>query len=218
MTKRRSPRVVLDITEDIIQSAVRANSSACVYADAIKAQVPNATRVSVDLATMAWTDPRAGVRYTYLTPDAARVSLFGFDRGVSPVPHELVLHRAVRVSAITQARSRAERRARRLAELESKAARGDLSATEKRALAVLKATPARPNKRGATAVADDGTVTGGRRPAQGGNAANRGVVRELLPANVRVFGARIANASDLDVLLDAARDEGRAQAERELKG
>lgn len=53
---------------------------------------------------------------------------------------------------------------------------------------------------------------GGQRPHQGGTPEARGVVKELLPANARVFGARIANLSDLDVLIDAARDEGRAQA------
>lgn len=214
--KRTSPRVTLDITDDIIRNAVRANSAACVIADTIKAQVPGAVRVSVDLATIAWTDPKAGVRYTYLTPDQARVALFAFDRGVTPPAQRLTLQRAVRVAPITRHPSRAEARAKRREVLEAKARAGaGLTPDESRALAKIRQTPPRPTMAGRAQLDDAGTVIGGGRPSQGGTRAARGVVRELLPANVRVFGARVANMSDLDVLLDAARDEGRAQALRE---
>jgi hypothetical protein len=209
MTKRKlsSPRPTLDIHQDLIDNATRSNSSACVYADAIKAQVPNATRVEVDLATMSWTDPKAGVRYTYLTPHDARLVLMAFDRGIRPMPHELQLRGAVRVRGIVTSPARAEKRARRLAELTQREAEGALSSIDRRALSNLRNAVERPTSIGRTAITDDGAVVGG--------AHIRGEKRErLLPSNARVFGASLANASGeaFDALLEAARQQGRAEA------
>jgi hypothetical protein len=60
-------------------------------ADAVYAAVPGAKSVSVDLATIRWTDPEKGVRYTYLTPRPAQLALLDFDEGrkIEPFRFEL---------------------------------------------------------------------------------------------------------------------------------
>lgn len=78
---RPSPKVDLQVTEDIITKAVRADSTSCMIADAVKAQVPGAKFVTVDLQSIRWTDPVKGLRYTYLTPSNAQGALVMFDQG-----------------------------------------------------------------------------------------------------------------------------------------
>lgn len=51
-------------------------------ADALKATLPHATHVMVDLATIRYTDREKGVRYTYLTPASAQQALLCFDQGM----------------------------------------------------------------------------------------------------------------------------------------
>ncbi len=79
---RPSPRVTIEVTEDLITNAVRADSTSCMIADAIKAQVPGATHVAVDLQSIRWSDPAKGLRYVYLTPTNAQGALVMFDQGL----------------------------------------------------------------------------------------------------------------------------------------
>jgi len=59
--------------------------------------VPNARRVSVDLATIRFTDPSSGVRYVYLTPARGQAVLANFDLGVKPHPMDLPLGKPAQI-------------------------------------------------------------------------------------------------------------------------
>lgn len=73
--------IVLDVTAEIITNAVQRDSSHCAIADALKAAVPTARSVAVDLQTIRFTDPDSGRRYIYLTPEWAQNFLLDFDQG-----------------------------------------------------------------------------------------------------------------------------------------
>jgi len=62
-------------------------------AEAIKIARPGAKSISVDLATIRYTNAEKGVRYTYLTPRIAQVQLVRFDQGKTPDPFEFQLRR-----------------------------------------------------------------------------------------------------------------------------
>ena len=82
MTKqRRRTRLTIEVTEADIATAVPKDSGHCAIADAIARQIPGASGVTVDLATIRWSDKAAGKRYTYLTPRTAQVLLLDFDNG-----------------------------------------------------------------------------------------------------------------------------------------
>ena len=87
----RAPRVKLVITEELIAAAVPRDSNHCMIADALKVARPDAKAVSVDLATIRFTDPEKGLRYTYMTPRIAQVCLVNFDREIKPVPFDFVI-------------------------------------------------------------------------------------------------------------------------------
>jgi hypothetical protein len=92
--KRPAPRVKFHITQTIIDTAVRHSSGHCMVADAIRANVPGASHISVDLQTIRWSEKARGLRYTYLTPRIAQDALVKFDRGLQPKPFELSLRGA----------------------------------------------------------------------------------------------------------------------------
>lgn len=98
MTSRRAqadgytaPRLRVAVTQDIIDSAVPKDSGHCMIAEAIAAAYPTATWISVDLATIRFTDEAAGYRYIYLTPRPAQAALLDFDQGVTPQPFHFVV-------------------------------------------------------------------------------------------------------------------------------
>lgn len=91
MKLKRSPRVTVSVTNKEITQSMQANSSHCMIADAIKRTIPTATAVSVDLATIRWSDPLKRLRYTYLTPRTAQFAILDFDHGVSPKPFDIKL-------------------------------------------------------------------------------------------------------------------------------
>lgn len=91
---RHGPRVSVKVTQDIIEAAVPRDSGHCMVADAVKATVPNARSVAVDLQTIRWSDPKLGRRFTYLTPRTAQVALINFDQGTRPEPFEFQLRNA----------------------------------------------------------------------------------------------------------------------------
>ena len=97
MTKQRKPagiRFSVRITEEIIDHAVPRDSRHCMIADGVRAGYPQASRVSVDLATIRLTDPTTRLRYTFLTPRVVQVALVNFDRGVKPAPFDFQLRGA----------------------------------------------------------------------------------------------------------------------------
>lgn len=87
----RSPRVQLDITEDLIAESTKRDSSHCMIAEAVKRAVPGARSVAVDLQTIRFTDPLKAQRYVYLTPRRAQVALVNFDQGKAPEPFQIQL-------------------------------------------------------------------------------------------------------------------------------
>jgi hypothetical protein len=76
----RIPTVNLTLTEELIRDAIPRDSSHCMWADAVKAAVPGARSVSVDLQTIRFTDPEKPLRYTFLTPRLAQSNLIDFDQ------------------------------------------------------------------------------------------------------------------------------------------
>ncbi len=79
-------RMAVSVTAEDIGAAVPKDSAHCMIADAIKRQLPHTRNVSVDLATIRWTDPSTGMRITYLTPGVAQERLLQFDEGVELEP------------------------------------------------------------------------------------------------------------------------------------
>ena len=90
----RGPKLTVKITPEIIERSKRANSKACMIAEAIKESFPEAKAVSVDLQTCRFTDHKRGLRYTYLTPRTGQKPLIDFDQGIHPEPFEMVLRNA----------------------------------------------------------------------------------------------------------------------------
>jgi hypothetical protein len=77
----RSPQMVVVVPQEIIDTAERSNSHTCMIADAISAMLPYTTKVTVDAATIRWTNPDKGVRYVFVTPIKVRTEIVQFDKG-----------------------------------------------------------------------------------------------------------------------------------------
>jgi len=86
---RRAPRLDFEVTQAHIDESTRRDSSHCMIADALRDAIPTATFISVDLATIRFTDEAAGYRYIYLTPGYAQKALLDFDQGQKPDPFRL---------------------------------------------------------------------------------------------------------------------------------
>ena len=91
---RRSPRIDVEITEEIIEIAIPRDSSHCMIADAVRVAVPEARNIAVDLATIRFTDPKTQQRYVYLTPRIGQLALIAFDSGEKPAPFRFKLRGA----------------------------------------------------------------------------------------------------------------------------
>jgi hypothetical protein len=117
--------IVFEVTEEIINHAVARSSGHCVIADAIRASVPDASYVSVDLQTIRFTDRARGKRYIYLTPAYAQRVLVDFDQGVKPAPFIGKLARPAQIVKVNQSR-RADAKTRGLpADLKKRVAKAD---------------------------------------------------------------------------------------------
>ena len=86
----RRDHLDLDVSQDIIDSSVRESSSHCMIADAVKAAIPEARFVSVDLQTIRWSQGEK--RYVVLTPRTGQLALLDFDQGINPVPFKIRLN------------------------------------------------------------------------------------------------------------------------------
>lgn len=96
-TRRASlRRLHIPITQEIINNAVQRDSSHCVIADAVRAAMPDVTRVTVDLQTIRFTLPD-GSRAVYLTPAHEQMLLVNFDQGVKPEPREMYLSHPIQI-------------------------------------------------------------------------------------------------------------------------
>jgi len=190
--KFSSPTLTAVITDEQWEKAVRSKSGGCLIADSIKSQYPQYTGVTVDMATIRFSDRALGVRYTYLTPGDAQHLLIGYDAGWPKIIDEVHLRKAVKVTPITRPKQETLDREGRLAELEEKAASGEeLTRYEKSSLTTLRNSASRPSARGPSEVKVDenrGTVVHGGAPAKQGKAHPN-----LLRGSDRHFGAKLAN-------------------------
>ena len=82
----KAPRFSLVVTDEMIEDAIPRDSSYCVFAEAVKAARPGAQKVAVDLQTIRFTDPKLGLRFTYLTPRPCQIAIINFDQGIRPEP------------------------------------------------------------------------------------------------------------------------------------
>ncbi len=87
----RAPQAEIKITEAAICEGTEHSSSHCMIAEAIRASVPHAKYISVDLQTIRFSNMEKGERYTYLTPRAAQIALVDFDQGTIPKPFNVML-------------------------------------------------------------------------------------------------------------------------------
>ena len=89
-----APRVRLEVTQEIIDTSCRADSSHCMVADAVRQAAPWARNITVDIQTIRFSDPERDVRYVYLTPRIAQLALLDFDAGIPSEPFSVVLQRS----------------------------------------------------------------------------------------------------------------------------
>ena len=91
-------RIDITVTEALIDAAIPLDSSHCMIADAIRATLPHARSIMVDLAAIRWSDPRVGKRYIYFTPGSVQDALLQFDYGVKPKPFRFTLRAPAQVT------------------------------------------------------------------------------------------------------------------------
>lgn len=192
--RKGSPTIVVKIASEAWERAKRSKSGACLIADSIKAQYPELTGATADMATCRVSDRKVGKRYTYLTPPIAQHLLLAFDQGWRQPTEEIVLKRAVKIDPILEARPRAGARSSRKAELAAKVADGTATRIERASLARMQnrdSMAPRPHTAGPTIVTGDNdhpiVVHNGRPIPQGKAHPN------LLRGTDRHFGARMAD-------------------------
>ncbi len=103
------PTGLIEVTQDLIDQAKRGDSSHCMIAEAIKAAIPTARAITVDLASIRYTDNKAGKRYLMLTPPTAQQHLLWFDQGDERLkPFSFKLPRASQTVKASGARRRGQ--------------------------------------------------------------------------------------------------------------
>jgi hypothetical protein len=85
-------RVTVSLTQQHIDESMQRNSSHCAGVAAIKAAIPDATFVSVDIATVRFS--RKGVRYTCLCPTVLQTFVCDYDQGNPVAPIQFTLKAA----------------------------------------------------------------------------------------------------------------------------
>lgn len=104
---RSTPRLTINVTQELIDKSTVKDSSHCMIAEAVKEAFPKARHVAVDLATIRFTDPGVGLRYIYLTPRHVQEALLDFDQGVKPEPFSLQIRAAQTLPSGTGKKGRA---------------------------------------------------------------------------------------------------------------
>lgn len=189
-------RVHLEVTQEIIDRAVRRDSTACVLADALKIAIPGGTRPLVDLQTISISVPERGLRYHWLTPRPAQRLLINFDQGAQLIPGTVDLrhgwttpidkHHQRRFGG-KDSKSRAERKQ----ELEQKEKAGMLNANEKRALKTMRDNDARAAQQ--PKHAPDRTLADGGRPPMASLSNSRGRRYGLRLTRLTEHGERLVD-------------------------
>jgi len=75
------PHPKIQILEEDINKACRRDHRNCMLVLAIKRQLPNVEKVTVDLMTIRFSDPEKGLRFVYHTPQSGKEALAHFDQG-----------------------------------------------------------------------------------------------------------------------------------------
>ncbi len=87
---KRLGRLSIQVTEDIINTALPANSGHCMASDAVKLAAESRGwkigKVLTDLQTIRFTDLKKKIRYICFTPRTVQVALLAFDQGQKPEP------------------------------------------------------------------------------------------------------------------------------------
>lgn len=198
--KFASPQLTLEILPEHREQAIKSSSGGCLVADAIKRQYPQFSAVSVDMATIRFTDRKRGERYTYLTPESAKLAILSFDQGWDYTPEGTITVRSavkitpIRSSGPGQAKQRAAARAKKLATLEAKDANGEeLTTIERRVLTQLrnpKPKAERPTSFGPSEIGENRET---RRPVvRGGDQIPLSNNPNDLRGHNRHFGARLS--------------------------
>jgi len=86
-----APNLRISVTQAHIDDAIPKDSGHCMIADAVAVALPGSARRLIDLQTIRVTDPKRGLRYTYLTPRIAQEALVRWDKGIKPPPFSFVL-------------------------------------------------------------------------------------------------------------------------------
>jgi len=93
-TEIHAPKIKVVVTQEIIDSACRADVTRCMIAEAVKDAVPDAKNVLVDLTSIRWSDPEKGLRYVYIMPPLPQTALIRFDKGEKIPPFSFRLRNA----------------------------------------------------------------------------------------------------------------------------
>lgn len=90
----------IKISEKQIKTAVKKDSNHCMIADAIKAAVPDAKYIRVDLQSIRFSNLKKGLRYKYFTPPIAQHELINFDQGLKVEPFDINLVKAAEIRKV----------------------------------------------------------------------------------------------------------------------
>jgi hypothetical protein len=171
----------ISVGDTHIAESLQRSTSACAIAEALKQQIPNAVHVSVDLATIRWTDKIKQLRYVALTPMCAQELIVEFDQGLREKLHPISFDlRPVLIARSGQRR----RQVPDGAELRGSGISPAREASASRKLVPYAGKETARERRELSKVKPDGTipvVLGGRMPPL-----------SALPSNVRAFGLRQA--------------------------
>jgi len=118
----------VEVTQEMIDKALRKNSSRCVVATAIAGRFPQASRITVDVHSIKFTN--GARRYTYLTPPKVMDYIVAFDAGDTLHPFRFRLREDQRLiqqrrrhtpdgQKVNRARQRAADRAAKLEKVEA---------------------------------------------------------------------------------------------------
>jgi hypothetical protein len=92
------PRLRIDVTKELIEKAIRSDSSHCMISMAVAAAMPlPGLNPTTDIQTIRLTDRELGYRFTYLTPRIAQEALIQFDWGIDPQPFQFTLANPVHI-------------------------------------------------------------------------------------------------------------------------
>src|SRR5882762_10870948 len=90
----------IKVSEKQIKTAIKKNSHHCMIADAIKAAVPDAKYIRVDLQSIRFSNLKKGLRYKFFTPPLAQHELINFDQGNKVEPFTINLVKAAELKKV----------------------------------------------------------------------------------------------------------------------